>query len=497
MFIGIAADLGINYASKIAIARFLGADNFGLVTLGNTVLTFVSIFVILGLDTGISRFLPRYDDRENIRGILVSGFQIGLGLGILTGALLVIFASPIATMILRIPEAATVIRIFGVTVPIFVIFKLAMGGIRGTERSLPRVYAQHIGMPLMRLGLFLVAMFFGGGVLSFALGYSLAYGFGAMLGVYFLRKHTPILNLSLPYAPMYKELLTFSTPLIISAIMYRVLSYGDIFLLSYFTGSSTTVGIYSVIYSLSRLMLIVLSAFGYITLPVLSRLESDDMDDSGRGMQEVYGTLTKWVFIMTFPLFLTILQFPRAVIDISFGSEYVAGAVALQILAAGFFSHAIFGPNGSVLQSVGKTRIIMIDNVAIAAFNLALNAVSIPLLGLVGASLATAVSYVVLNVIYSYQLYKATKIQPISGIMFVIAICCTPAFFLLAGAVGLILNQLVVQLVATTLVFGIGYLFLLPLIAIGERELNILNAAVKKYPPLKPMFSLVARLSRL
>jgi hypothetical protein len=81
--------------------------------------------------------------------------------------------------------------------------------------------------------------------------------------------------------------------------------------------------------------------------------------------------------------------------------------------------------------------------------------------------------------------------------MFVIAICCTPAFFLLAGAVGLILNQLVVQLVATTLVFGIGYLFLLPLIAIGERELNILNAAVKKYPPLKPMFSLVARLSRL
>lgn len=50
MFVGMVADLGINYISKIAIARYLGAENFGLVILGNTVLTFASILLILGLD---------------------------------------------------------------------------------------------------------------------------------------------------------------------------------------------------------------------------------------------------------------------------------------------------------------------------------------------------------------------------------------------------------------------------------------------------------------
>lgn len=497
MLVGMVADLGINYISKIAIARYLGAENFGLVTLGNTVLTFISIVVILGLDTGISRYLPRYDNPAKKRGVLISGFQIGLGLAIVTGLLIAVLADPIATLILRIPEAEFVVRIFGLTVPVFVTFKLAMGGIRGTERSLPRVYAQHLGMPLMRLALFLIAIFFSGGVLAFALGYSVAYAFGATLGVYFLWKYTPIFDISSSYTFMHRELLTFSTPLIVSAIMYRVLSYGDIFLLSYFTASSATVGIYSVIYSLSRLMLIILSAFGYITLPVLSRLESQDVDDSGRDMREVYVMLTKWVFIVTFPLFLTILQFPQAVIEISFGSEYVAGAVALQILSAGFFTHAIVGPNGSVLQSVGKTRILMIDNAAIAAFNLALNAVLIPLLGLVGASIATAVSYLALNLVYSYQLYGATKIQPLSKIMLVLGVCCAPMFFLLAGALGMLFDRPVVQLVATMLVFGVGYLFAIPLVAVGERELDILDAATTKYPPLDPLFSIVARLSRL
>lgn len=497
MFVGMIADLGINYASKIAIARYLGAEDFGLVTLGNTVLTFVSILVILGLDTGISRYLPRYDDQVKTRGVLVSGFQIGLGLGIVTGLLLAILAEPIATLILRVPEAAFVVRIFGLTVPIFVTFKLAMGGIRGTERSLPRVYAQHVGMPIVRLGLFLFAIFFSGGVLAFALGYSLAYAFGAALGIYYLWKYTPIFDISSTYTSMHRELLTFSTPLIVSSIMYQVLSYGDIFLLSYFTASSATVGIYSVIYSLSRLMLIILSAFGYITLPVLSRLESQNVEDSGDDMREVYGTLTKWVFIVTFPLFLTILWFPRTVIEISFGSEYVAGGLALKILAAGFFSHAIVGPNGSVLQSVGKTRILMIDNVAIAGFNLALNAVLIPLLGLVGASIATAVSYLALNLVYSYQLYGATNIQPVSRIMILLGICCAPMFFLIAGTFSIFVGRPVVQLVVTTIVFGVVYLFLILLVAVGERELDILDAAVDNYPLLEPMFSIIVRLSRL
>lgn len=496
MFMGMVADQGLNYLSKIAIARYLGAENFGLVTLGNTMLTFVSVFVILGLDTGISRFLPRYDEKERTRGVLVSGFYIGIALAIITATVLVVFAGVIANVFLRIPESKNILRIFGLTVPVFVTFKLTMGGIRGTERALPRVYAQHIGMPFVRLSLFVLFILGGASVFAFAVSYSIAYAFGAIVGLYYLWKHTTIFDFSLNYAPMYRELLMFSTPLIISSIMYRILSYADIFLLSYFTTSAATVGIYSVIYSLSRLMLIILSAFGYITLPVLSRMESNDTGGR-RDMIEVYRTLTKWVFIVSFPLFMTLLLFPTTVIKYSFGSDYVGGAVALQILGAGFFSHAIVGPNGNVLQSVGKTRILMIDNVAIAVLNLALNVLLIPPLGLIGASMATAVCYFLLNVIYSYQLYGATKIQPISKPMLIVGSISTPIFLLVTGGIRTAIMNVGFQLFITLFIFSIIYFFIVVLVAVNEQELSIIDSAAKKYPHLKPISSLIAKLSRL
>jgi len=77
-------------------------------------------------------------------------------------------------------------------------------------------------------------------------------------------------------------------------------------------------------------------------------------------------------------VFLVVVLFPEMVIRVTFGAEYDQRALALSVLAVGFFTHAVVGPNGNTLTSVGRTRLIMYDNVAVAVTNVTLNLLLIP-----------------------------------------------------------------------------------------------------------------------
>jgi O-antigen/teichoic acid export membrane protein len=56
----------------------------------------------------------------------------------------------------------------------------------------------------------------------------------------------------------------------------------------------------------------------------------------------------------------------------------------------------------------------MIDDAAVAGVNVALNLVLIPRFDLLGAAYATTISYLLLNLLYSGQLYRRTGVHPFS-----------------------------------------------------------------------------------
>ncbi|MCL7417713.1 MAG: flippase, partial [Halalkalicoccus sp.] len=96
VFVGEMFGLGISFLSALVIGRLLGPEGYGAIALGSAALATVSTVVLLGMHTGIGRFLPRYDDPERRRGVLVSAFQLVLPLSILAGGVLIVFAEPIA-----------------------------------------------------------------------------------------------------------------------------------------------------------------------------------------------------------------------------------------------------------------------------------------------------------------------------------------------------------------------------------------------------------------
>ena len=85
VFLGLVVEMGLSFAAKILMARVLGPDGFGAVALGLTTFTILSYLVLIGMDTGISRFMPREDGRAFKRGVLVSGLQISVPLSLVCG----------------------------------------------------------------------------------------------------------------------------------------------------------------------------------------------------------------------------------------------------------------------------------------------------------------------------------------------------------------------------------------------------------------------------
>lgn len=410
VFAGVVLELVISFVGKLLIARYLGPVSYGAVSIGLKLMTATSIFVLVGLDSGVGRYLPRHDEPGQRRGVLQSAVEITLPVGILAAVGLFLSADLLATRVFHDASVAPVIRVFSVVLPFAALFRLAIGGVQGMEQSLPKVLIQNLALPLSRFLLIAGVLVFGLGTVAAAWAYGLAYVVAGALGAYYLIRYTPLLA-DAPAPSMHRELLAFSAPLMITAAMLQILSHIDTFFLGYFA-STGVVGIYNVVYPLAQLLTIVLSAFGFIVMPVISSL---DAEDSFTEMRRTYQISAKWILLATLPVFLVVLLFPEMVIRLTFGAEYDSGALALSVLAVGFFTHAIVGPNGNTLTSVGRTRLIMYDNIVVAVTNVALNVLLIPSYGLLGAAIATAVSYGLLNVLYTYQLYAETGIHPFTA----------------------------------------------------------------------------------
>lgn len=429
VFLGKFIGLGVSFVSVAVIGRLLGPDGYGVIALGATLMTTTSTLVLLGMHNGIGRYLPRYDDITRRRGVLVSAFQIVVPTAVVAGAAIAVFAEPIALRFFDDPRLTSVLPIFGIAIPVVAITKLTVGGIQGLQLSAPKVYIENLTAHGARFVLAVVVLLGGYRTIGVAWAYLFGHVAAAVLGVYYLKHHTTLFS-RIETTLMRRELLAFSAPLVISSVMANVLADIDTFLLGYFT-TTADVGIYNVIYPLATMLTAVLTSFGFILMPVISELHANDNKED---MKHMYQVVTKWIFAVSFSLFVLLFFFPDIAIRFTFGRNYLVGATALPILATGFFTHAVAGPNYKALTSIGETKLLMYDNIACAVGNVLLNLLLIPRYSFVGAAVATTVSYVALNLTYSIQLYRRTGIHPISTGLVRPALAITP----FVGGLGLV-----------------------------------------------------------
>ncbi|MFC5368777.1 oligosaccharide flippase family protein [Salinirubrum litoreum] len=392
---------------RIIIARALDPGAYGEVSIGLTVMGISATFALLGFSQGIPRFMSKFENPTDVRGTLATGLLVAVITTTLITAILLLNAEFLARTFLDPGTPSSLITLFALAVPFVVLMRLGIGGIRGQENTRYKVYAENLLYPGLRLGLIAGLLGLGYGIQAAGYAYLTAAAVSAVFAVYMLHRLFPLVG---DFSLHTREMLTFSAPLVVSSLLSVIFSQTDTLMIGYFHPSEE-VGFYSAAYPLATGLNLVLTSFGFMYLPVATRLDTGNKREE---VDAVYKLTTKWIFVLTFPLFLTLAFFSSDVLTVVFGAEYAVAGLTLTILTIGYFTHAAAGRSKETFSALGFTKYVLLVNAISFGLNFVLNLLLIPDLARVGAAIGSATAYILGNVITLLILNRNFGISPFS-----------------------------------------------------------------------------------
>lgn len=392
---------------RVIVARWLSKSAYGEINSALAILTLGMTLSVMGLYQGVPRFMSRFDNFQNKRGVYLSGLLTSLLVSTCLAGILVVSLDFTFPILFEDPDSYLLVLAIVLAIPFGTAMRVTVGGVRGMEQTLYRVYIRDLGYRVGRVFFVVVFLLLGYGVVAMGFAVLAATILGFVGGLLLLNKILPLrgraqFNVS--------ELVRFSIPLSISTIIVVLLVRTDTLMLAYFKPSAD-VGLYGAAFPLSQALLLALSSFGYIYLPLISRL---DEGDEHAGINRVYELSTKWIFVVTFPPFLLFTVFGEGTLSLFFGDKYAAASTAFAVLSLGFFTNAAAGRSRETISALGYPKYNLAINGIAFLTNIALNLVLIPLYSYLGAAVASAAAFGTINILAVGLLKTKFGISPFS-----------------------------------------------------------------------------------
>jgi O-antigen/teichoic acid export membrane protein len=395
----------------LLLARFLGADQYGLYTLASSPVTIAVGLAGLGLSPALVRYVAVYRGRRDDAGIWGT-LQVGLGLtsiaSIVVGIGLFALAAPIAERLFDEPRLIPLLRLGSLMLPFATLSTQLSAATQGFKRMQYTVIAKDISQSLVRVVLIAGLVLFAGLNAMNATAVQLVsevIAFGILL--YFLHRLFALRRPLRAGRRNLREMVGFSLPIYITRLINTFRGNIQTLLLGAFE-AVTTVGVFAVASKVNMVGRMFHDSIVTASAPIVSDLYDQGKSES---LARFYQTMTKWTFTANLPLFLIVQLFPGVILSI-FGEEYVGGALALTILAWGNLVDAGTGICGVVIDMTGKTSLKVVNAIVTLGLLVGLNLLLIPPWGLVGAAVASAAARAGVNLLRLGQVYVLYRLLP-------------------------------------------------------------------------------------
>jgi O-antigen/teichoic acid export membrane protein len=411
VFAGNLFQYGSRFVIGLLHARFLGAEQLGLLNLALTSASIASGLALLGLPAAMVRYVSLFASRRDAAG-LWGTLQTGLGLtaivSALTGIGLFVVADPVAEGLFHEPELVPLLRVISLIVPFLALGSVIAAATRGFKKMQYTVIGQNISQPAIRLFLALALAMTVGLTATWAL---VAFGLAVIIVfVILLRFLNELFPLKRPVGTARrnpKEILRFSLPVYLSSLI-RLFGGNIQILLLGALSTAATVGVFAVATQINTLGTMFHGAIVTVSSPIVSQLyDRGEREQMGR----FYQTVTKWTLTVNLPLFLIVLLFPTSILSI-FGKNFVGGATALSILAWANLAQTGTGICGAVLDMTGNTSLKLVNSLVTFASTIGLNLLLIPRWGLMGAAVAALSAAAIVNLLRLLEVYILFRLLP-------------------------------------------------------------------------------------
>ena len=387
----------LGFVVLIYIARYLGEVEFGKYSFAVSFTALFIIFADLGISNLIIRELAR--NKELTNEYLTNVSVIKLLLSFLAFALIALTIN-----LMGYPQDTTyAVYLFGIYM-ILTSFALAFKSIFQAYEKMEYTAAVMIIENIILISLIFFVIFSGYGLIE--LGY--AYVFVGIVDVLLsfsvvlikIAKPKPTINF-----PLWKTLIIWSIPFGLNALFGVLFFKIDTVMLSVFKDDAA-VGIYNAAYVPLLALTGIISGMVVSALyPVMSRYFISSKDSL-----ETFTVLSsKYMAIIGFPIGMGCFVLADRFIALFYLDQYSASIIAFQILALFIPIRLVSSITGTLLTSINRQSHRTVSVGLSALFNIVLNAVTIPYLSYVGASIATVLSEVLLYFVFIYFINKHYK----------------------------------------------------------------------------------------
>ncbi|HMV58596.1 MAG TPA: flippase [Nitrospira sp.] len=468
---------GLNYLFGVFLARFLGADQFGLYALALAFFTTLTLVVPLGMDAGAIKFISEYRTRQDSEGaqriVLMAGTVTFLTAA-LTAICLAGLSSLISLSVYHKPELNILLLYVAAGIPLYALTSILLASLQSHHTVRPLIVVRYLWEPI---GKFILAD------LVISAGWGLAGVFGALLiamlvsltlTLGFLRT---VVRFRRPMIDLWSReeaarLMTYCLPLGVATVFGVVAPRADILMLGSWVNVHE-IGIYQAAFQTAAALALILGALESSLTPFFGQLHAQN---DIAGLRHMYQTASKLVLLFTVPLFVLLAVFSEEVLSL-FGTEFRAGGTLLIVLASGQLLSSAGGSPNNLLLMGGHSRLVMWNTIGVGLLAFGVFACTIPLWGVLGAAIGAASTQVFGVGLRILQVWRIFHIQPFSQRL------VKPLLAGLGSAVlGLSLkpDAPALLLPGLGLMMGLVYIVLLIALKLDPQDRQALNALVSK-----------------
>ena len=470
--------LGLVGAGVSAVAGFVlvvivtnryPANVAGLFFTVTSAFLLMSAVTTLGTETGLGRFLLRYeaqDRRGDIPPTIRAAFRPTLIFSVVVAAVIVVFAEPLSDLIgLRGGQGPASVRVLAVVLPLATWNALTLAGTRAFGRMRDTVLVDKIGRPLAQPLLVLVVSVAAADLLGLTLAYAIPYVFAALVSAWMWRRFLARrgtyehLQPTTSYRVLRRDFWQFTWPRSITRISQMAIQRMDIILIAALR-SPKEAAIYTAATRFVALGQFGTQAIQQVLQPKFTALLASHEDES---LKNVYQISAAWSMAVAWPMYVVVFAAPAVYLGV-FGHEYVDQGVSVVLLMSIAMLFAVAtGAVDTLLLMSGRSALSLFNSLLALALDMGFCLLLIPPMGITGAALAWAISVVARCTLAVVQVRVTMSLASFGPAGLIVALanilCFAAPLMVLSMVVDLNVLTLLLALVPCTLAY-LGVLWL-------------------------------------
>ncbi|MFY1110077.1 MAG: flippase [Methanosarcinaceae archaeon] len=408
-FIGRTISSATLFLLSIIVARYLGAEAFGELSLALTIIAFASVISDAGINRSVQKHISQYlgEDRESIQRAYKSILSIKALSG-LAGLIILYAGAPVFSGVFHTETLEPVIKIGALLLAAIIFLEFNQTVLQGYE-CFKKICLANVLEAGLKLIFTVIIIYMGLDVAGIIAGYAastLAVSIILTIVVYFGVVKPGNINRS--HRNLTGEIIRYSPPILFSTIFFIMYTRFDILALGYF-GETTDVGHYSLAVGLIDNLLIPVAAIETAVMPIAASLYGKK--ESRANLSRLFNqTLTNGFFFMM-PVIFGLLVVARSFVTEVYGPEFMDSGLILMALTPFILTKTLAVLNGAYLIGANKAKTFMNYTFGAMLLNLFLLGTLVPVYGVYGAALARIISHAVLTFSMLLYIIRAFRIR--------------------------------------------------------------------------------------